>query len=109
MDQKKPESDQEIMAELRAPIDELIDKYFATQTAYQKLRVRQLAWQAVDILVRTGNIADLEQDKNVKRILKDIKELGASEEFIDQSLSLAVSIYKKMQLNFPGLLKRYRG
>jgi len=102
-------NDQEVMARLRQPIDELIDKYCADKTLYERLRLRQLAWQAVDVLARTGNVADLEHEKDVKRITQNIRELGASDIFIKESLELAISIYKKMQVYYPGILKRYQG
>jgi len=109
MGDQNPESDQEIMARLREPINALVEKYCADKTEYQKLRLRQLAWQAVDVLTRTGEVADIENNKNIKRITRDIKQLGASGDFIEESLALAVAIYKRMQVYYPGLLKRYKG
>jgi hypothetical protein len=107
MGAKKELTDQEIMSRLREPIGKLVEKYCAEKTEYQKLRLRQLAWQAVDVLVRTGKIAHLETEKDIKRITRSIRELGASEKFIQESLSLAASIYKQMQIYYPGLLRRY--
>lgn len=109
MNQKKSESDQEILTRLRKPIGELVNNLCANKTEYQQLRLRQLAWQAVDVLVRTGNVAHLEEEKDVKRIIKDIKEIGASERFIEESLQLAISIYREMEIDYPDLLKRYKG
>lgn len=108
MNQKKPESDQEILARLRKPIDELIDRYSLNRTEYQRLRLRQLAWQAVDVLARTGNVAYLREEKDIKRIIGNIKEIGASEEFIEESLALAISIYREMQTDYPDLLRKYQ-
>ncbi|MBN1262868.1 MAG: hypothetical protein JW991_00765 [Candidatus Pacebacteria bacterium] len=109
MNQLKQETDQEIMARLRRPIDELIEKHCGDKTEMERLRLRQLAWQAVDVLVRTRNIANLENQPDIKRITQNIKEVGASEKFIQESLFLALTIYKKMQADHPGLLKRYGG
>ena len=107
--QRENKSDEKIMARLRKPINELVDKYCSNKTEYQRLRLRQLTWQAVDVLVRTGNVAHLKREKDVQRIIRNIREVGASEEFIEESLSLAGSIYEKMQIDYPSLLKRYRG
>lgn len=101
------ESDQQVMARLRKPIDELIEKYCSDKTDYQKLRLRQLAWQAVDVLIRTRSISNLQNQKDIKRICLDIHELGASEVFIEESLALAVAIYRRMQIYHPLLLKTY--
>ena len=107
MDPVKKVSDQETMAKLREPIDHLIEKYCSDKDEFQKLRLRQLAWQAVDVLVRTGNISRIDSDPNIKRITRDIKQLGASDTFIEESLHLAVTIFRKMQAEYPGLLKKY--
>lgn len=107
MDQPKKETDQEVMARLRQPIDELVNKYCGDKTEAERLRLRQLAWQAVDVLVITGNVSGLEHEKDIKRITRNIRELGASEAFIRESLVRAVSIYKQMQAYHPGLLERY--
>jgi len=109
MNQKKGETDQEILTRLRKPISELVDKRCANKTEYERIRLKQLAWQAVDVLIRTDNVAHLEEEKDVKRIIKNIKEIGASKRFIEDSLLLAISIYRKMQLDYPDVLKRYRG
>lgn len=109
MTQPKPESDQEILARLREPIGDLINEYCGDRTEIQRLRLRQLAWQAVDVLVRTGNLAYLREEKDIKRIIRDIKEIGASEEFIEDSLALALSIYREMQTDYPDLLRKYQG
>lgn len=109
MSQKRKEADREVMARLRKPIDDLVDRHCSDKSSYQRLRLRQLAWQAVDVLVRTGSVADIEHEKDIKRIIRDIREIGASEKFIEESLALAVSIYKRMQVYYPGLLERYRG
>lgn len=109
MNQKKGETDQAILAQLRKPIGELVNTFCAEKTEYEKLRLRQLAWQAVDVLVRTGEVAHLQDEKDIKRIIQNIKEIGASERFIKESILLAISIYRKMQLDYPDLLKRYKG
>ena len=107
MDSQTKETDQEIMARLREPINELINKHCSDKTEYQRLRLRQLSWQAVDVLIRKKSVANLENEPNIKRITRDIKELGASEEFIQESLALAVSIYSKIKINYPSLLESY--
>jgi hypothetical protein len=109
MGTKKTFSDQEIMSRLREPINELIDTNFPNKNPWERLRIRQLAWQAVDVLARTGNIANLENEKEMQRIARDIRQLGASKEFIEESFKLAVTIYRQMQIEYPGLLKRYQG
>jgi hypothetical protein len=109
VDFSKKETDQQILARLKEPIDKLVEKYCSEKTDYQRLRLRQLAWQTVDVLVRTGNIADIKHDKNVKRVIRNIKEVGASRKFIEKSLSLALTIYKRMKAFHPGILKRYGG
>lgn len=105
----RPPSESEIMTRLREPIGELVEKHCAEKTDLQKLRLRQLAWQAVDVIARTGNIAHIDQDKNIKRILNDIRQLGATESFIEESLALAIAIYKRMQAYHPDLLRKYSG
>lgn len=107
MDAKKPETDQEIMARLRQPIDQLVQEHCLDRTEFQKLQLRQLAWQAVDVLVRTGNVGSLETNENIKRIARKIKELGVPDDFIRESLQIAIQIYKKMQVEYPGILKKY--
>lgn len=102
-------SDQVVMARLRKPIDELVEGFCANKTESQKLRLRQLAWQAVDVLARIGNVADLVQEKDIKRITRDIKKLGASDQFVEESLVLAKEIYRQMKVHHPGLLKKYSG
>ncbi len=109
MNQGQRESDVKIMARLRAPIDDLVSQYCPNKTRHQQLRLRQLTWQAVDVLVRTGNVVNLNQEKDIKRITRNIKEVGASEKFIEASLRLAVRIYQTMLVDYPGLLKRYKG
>lgn len=109
MNQKRGQTDQEILARLREPIGELVENLCSHQTEYERIRLRQLAWQAVDVLVRTGNVAHIEDEKDIKRIILNIKEIGASERFIKESLLLAISIYRKMQLDYPDILKRYKG
>lgn len=102
------QTDQVILEELKKPIDDLVNTYYPESNQYRRLRFRQLAWQAVDVLARTSEIGDLRNHKDVTRIIKDIRQLGASEEFIEESLVLAVSIYRKLQLDYPALLERYR-
>lgn len=109
MNQKTGETDQEILTQLRKPIGDLVNTFCAEKTSYEKIRLRQLAWQAVDVLVRTDNVSHLEDEKDIKRIILNIKEIGASGRFIEESLLLAISIYRKMQLDYPILLRRYKG
>ncbi len=97
------------MARLREPIGGLVEKHCADKNPYQKVRLRQLAWQAVDVLARTGNVAGIKNEKDIRRIMINIRELGASDQFIEESLSLAISIYRQMQAYHPGILKRYQG
>ncbi|MFC1790377.1 hypothetical protein ACFLZP_02765 [Patescibacteria group bacterium] len=104
---KKTESDAEVMARLRAPIEELVAKHCSDKTEFQKIRLRQLPWQALDVLIRTKNVAGLEHDQNIKRLIQDVRQLGASQTYIQESLHLARSIYQNMQQNYSGLLKRY--
>ena len=108
MDKSKPETDQKTMARLRKPIDDLINRHSGGKTKYQRFRLRQLSWQAVDVLARRGNIGSLREDKTIKRLIRDVQQVGASGDFIDESLSLAVSIYQEMQSSYPDLLARYR-
>ncbi len=98
---------QDVFLRLREPINDLVDRYCVNKTAYQKLRLRQLAWQAVDVLVRTNNLAGLNSEPDIKRITRDIRSLGASAEFIEESLHLAGEIYKQMQVLCPAVLKNY--
>ena len=109
MSQIQLEPEEEIIKRLRKPIDELIEEYGINLDDFQRLRLRQLAWQAVDILVKTGDIAYLRHEENIQRIINDIRNLGASEEFIEKSLTLAISIYKKMKVYYPSLLNKYGG
>ncbi len=104
----KHQNDSEILAELRKPIEELVENFFPEKTEYQRLRLKQLAWQAVDVLSRTEDVANLEEQKEIVRIIEDIKKLGASSEFIEESLALAVSIYRKLQIDYPEVLDRYQ-
>ena len=109
MDQPKPPSDQEILEKLRKPIEDLVNRLCPEIDEMERVRLRQLAWQAVDILVRRGNVANIKNEKEMLRITSDIRKIGASEEFIEESLLLAIAIYRRMQIDYPGLLKRYRG
>lgn len=108
MPQTKSESDQEILNRLRKPIDELAARHNLEGGEFQRFRLRQLAWQAVDVLARTGNVANLKNEKEIKRIIRDIKQIGAPKRFINESLLLAVSIYREMEARYPALLQRYR-
>lgn len=105
---KKTESESQTMTRLREPIGELVEKYCADKTPWQKVRLRQLAWQAVDVLARTENVAGIKNEKDIKRIIGDIRKLGASKDFVEESLVLAISIYRQMQAYHPNLLKNYR-
>lgn len=97
------------MERLRKPIGELVEKHCADKTPWQKIRLRQLSWQAVDVLARTENVAGIRNEKDIRRIIADIQKLGAAEAFIEDSLALAVSIYRQMQAYHPQLLRRYQG
>jgi len=105
--ENRGQTDQVVLEELKKPIDDLVKAYYPGSNQYQRLRFRQLAWQAVDALVRTGEMSDLRNHKDIARIIKDVRQLGASEEFIEESLVLATLIYRRLQLDYPALLKRY--
>lgn len=102
------DSDNQILTRLKKPIDDLVTASFPEANQYQRLRLRQLAWQAVDLLVKSGNAAGLKAHKDILRLTSDIKLLGASDQFIDDSLSLAVRIYQQLQVDYPDVLGRYR-
>ena len=101
--------DQEILAELKKPIDNLIEDYHPEKSLPQKVRLRQLAWQAIDVLAKTNDFTNLRNQKDIRRLTRDVRQVGGSEDFIKRSLFLATSIYKKLQIEHPGLLKRYQG
>jgi hypothetical protein len=102
------ETDTQILHRLRQPIDNLVNKYCVNQPIENRIRLRQLAWQAVDILVNTEDIAHIKSNKDIKRLLNDIRQVGGSEKFIQQSLDLGINIYNDMKLNYPGLFRRYK-
>jgi hypothetical protein len=93
---------------LRKPIDELVAEFFPDASEENKIRLRQLAWQGVDVLAKTGDVGGLENDKNIIRLVNDVKILGASEKFIEKSFDLAISIYRELQIHYPGILKSYQ-
>lgn len=103
------EDDQKILLELRKPIEQLVTDYFPSAGNYKRIRLRQLAWQALDFLAKTGDVYSLKTDKNIQGLIKNVQEVGASQKFIDESLDLAVRIFRKMQTEHPGLLKSYQG
>ena len=109
MDQTSQQTDQQIMARLRKPIDDLVDDYYAKRPVEERLRLRQLAWQAVDVLAREGYLGEIKQQGDIKRIIRNIRELGASEDFIEKSLRLAVLVCKEMETDYPSLCSRYQG
>ena len=109
MNQKKALPDHLILARLRKPIDELVDKYYANRPVEERLRLRQLAWQSVDVLAREGYMGEIREQSDIKRIIRNIREVGASEVFIEKSLRLAVLICKEMETDYPSLYRRYRG
>jgi hypothetical protein len=102
-------NDRVILMELREPIEDLVTDYFPNAGTYERVRLRQLAWQALDFLVKTSDIYSLKTDKNIQGLIKDVQEVGATQKFIDASFELAVMIFRKMQTEYPGLLKQYRG
>ncbi|MFC1727627.1 hypothetical protein ACFL0Y_03840 [Patescibacteria group bacterium] len=103
------QDEQKIMAQLRKPIDELINSHYAKRPIEERLRLRQLSWQAVDVLVREGYLGRIEEQDDIKRIIRNIKELGASPGFIEKSLRLAVLICKEMETDYPFLWAKYGG
>ena len=102
-------SDQEILSQLRRPIDELVDTYYSGRPLEERFRLRQLAWQAVDVLVREGYLGEIEEQDDIKRIIRNIKEVGASDLFIEKSLRLAKVICQELETRYPSLYRRYRG
>ena len=106
MDQQ---TDQQVMTQLRKPIDDLVNEYYAKKPVEERLRLRQLAWQAVDVLAREGYLGEIKQQADIKRIIRNIRELGASQDFIEKSLRLAVLVCKKMEVDYPFLCEKYRG
>jgi hypothetical protein len=109
MDQNLEENDIKILERLRKPIDDLVNKYCINQPLINRMRLRQLPWQAIDVLVKTEDVAHLKTNSNIKRIIKDIKHTGVPEKFIDESLNLAINIYQSMKTEYPLLYKRYKG
>lgn len=103
-----PRADQEILTELKKPIDNFVISFFPDRNDFQRLRLRQLAWQAVDVLAKTGDIGNLRGQKDIARLVLDVKQLGATDAFIEESLALAVKIYQQLQMDYPGVLERYR-
>jgi len=103
-----PQTDEEILAELRQPIDELTNKYGSNLDEMNRYRLRQLPWQAVDILVNTEAVAHLKNNENLKRLIRDVRQIGASDKFIDEAVALAVEIYQKMKTDYPALYNRYK-
>lgn len=102
------DSDGVILARLKKPIDDLVTAFSPDANQYQRLRLRQLAWQAVDLLVKDGDIAGLRTHKDMLRLINDIRQLGASDQFVEDSLALAVRIYQQLQIDYPDVLLRYR-
>lgn len=100
--------DQTTLAEVKKPIDELVTAFFPDSNSYQKIRLRQLAWQAVDILANTGEVAGLRSNKDIERLILDVRQLGADDRFIEDSLSLAIRIFHRLQTDYPAVLERYR-
>ena len=100
--------DDKIMQQLREPINELMDKYCINQPIENRMRLRQLAWYAVDILIHTDDVSDLRNNDVIQSIIENIKTLGASNTFIDESINLAITIYNRMKLDHPELLIRYK-
>ena len=109
MDQKKLPPDHVILAQLRKPIDELVDSFYANRPIEERLRLRQLSWQAVDVLAREGYLGEIKEQSDIKRIIRNIREVGASQDFIEKSLRLAVLICKEMETEYPSLYRKYRG
>lgn len=100
--------DDKILAQVRSRIDEFIEPYCINQSTESRLRLRQLPWYALDILIYTGNVNTLQTNDVIQQIITDVRNIGASEQFIKDSLALAVSIYTTMQLDHPEVLKRYK-
>jgi hypothetical protein len=109
MTSKISDRDYQLMAELRRPVETLVMTFYPDRSEIEHARLRQLAWQSIDVLVRTNNISSLRSEKDVRRLILDVKQLGVTDEFVERSLDLAISIYQKMKIEHPGLLRRYRG
>jgi hypothetical protein len=103
------DTDTVIMKILREPIDELVNKYCQNLSLENRMRLRQLPWYAVDILLQTNDIPNLKHNEVIQRIINDIRLLGASEQFINDSLDTAISIYNTMKTEYPGISLRYKG
>src|SRR4030042_4275754 len=105
MVQTLAESDEKILARLREPIDEVINRYGYSFTDMNRMRLRQLAWFAVDVLIDKDDVADLANSDVIRHIIEDVKSLGASREFIRESLDLAKIIYNNLKLDHPDLIR----
>jgi len=108
MVQPLPESDEKILKRLRQPINDLLNRYCLDFSLENKMRLRQLAWYAVDILIDTDDVVNFKYHKDILKISENIKAIGASNHFIEESLNLALSIYNRMKSDYPALLKRYK-
>lgn len=102
------ESDAKILKRLRQPINELLDRYCLDFSLENKMSLRQLAWYAVDILIDTEDVVNFKHNKDILRIVDNIRGIGASDHFIEESLNLALVIYNRMKSDYPALLKRYK-
>lgn len=102
------QNDETILNQLREPINEFINASCAGRSEYEKTYLRQLPWQALDVLARRGNIAHLNKEPEISRIISQVKEMGITERFIDDSLAIALKIYNQLQIEHPDVLLRYR-